>query len=149
MMNNSLLSSGSRNQGLIALSSAEAETYAATSGACDALFLSRCLEYLLEVTIGIKLLIANSACRYILSRAGCGRVRHFSTRILWMQQRVERKELMVGPMASSENVADIGTKRLAVSTMKYLMYKLGVCDSETSSLVGHKEFQMRTSKQNL
>ena len=46
------LSSGSRNQGLIALSSAEAETYAATSGACDALFLSRCLEYLLEVTIG-------------------------------------------------------------------------------------------------
>eukprot|EP00434_Breviolum_minutum_P045265 symbB.v1.2.040544.t1/scaffold7319.1/size11937/1 len=134
---------------LIALSSAEAETYAATSGACDALFLSRCLEYLLEVTIGIKLLIDNSACRYILSRAGCGRVRHLSTRILWMQQRVERKDLMVGPVASSENVADIGTKRLAVSTMKYLMYKLGVYDSETSSLVGHEEFQMRTSKQNL
>ena len=81
MMNNCLLSSGSRNQGLIALSSAEAETYAATSGACDALFLSRCLEYLLEVIIGIKLLIDNSACRYILSRAGCGRARHLSTRI--------------------------------------------------------------------
>ena len=149
MMNNCLLSSGSRNQGLIALSSAEAETYAATSGACDALFLSRCLEYLLEVTIGIKLLIDNSACRYILSRAGCGRVRHLSTRILWMQQRVERKELMVGPVASTENVSDIGTKRLAVSTMKYLMYKLGVYDSETSTLVGHEEFQMKTSKQNL
>ena len=149
MMNNCLLSSGSRNQGLIALSSAEAETYAATSGACDALFLSRCLEYLLEVTIGIKLLIDNSACRYILSRAGCGRVRHLSTRILWMQQRVERKELMVGPVASTENVSDIGTKRLAVSTMKYLMYKLGVYDSETSTLVGREEFQMRTSKQNL
>ena len=149
MMNNCLLSSGSRNQGLNALSSAEAETYAATSGACDALFLSRCLEYLLEVTIGIKLLIDNSACRYILSRAGCGRVRHLSTRILWMQQRVERKELMVGPVASAENVSDIGTKRLAVSTMKYLMYKLGVYDSETSTLVGHEEFQMRTSKQNL
>ena len=56
---------------------------------------------------------------------------------------------MVGPVASSENVADIGTKRLAVYTMKYLMYKLGVYDSETSSLVGHEEFQMRTSKQNL
>ena len=149
MMNNCLLSSGSRNQGLIALSSAEAETYAATSGACDALFLSRCLEYLLEVTIGIKLLIDNSACRYILSRAGCGRVRHLSTRILWMQQRVERKELMVGPVASTENVSDIGTKRLSVSTMKYLMYKLGVYDSETSTLVGHEEFQMKTSKQNL
>ena len=43
---------------------------------------------------------------------------------------------MVGPAASTENVADISTKRLAVSTMKYLMYKLGVYDSETSSLVG-------------
>ena len=38
MMNNFLLNSGSRNQGLIALSSAEAGTYAATSGACGALF---------------------------------------------------------------------------------------------------------------
>ena len=41
-------------------------------GACDALFLSRCLGYLLEAEISIKLLIDNSACRYILSRAGCG-----------------------------------------------------------------------------
>jgi len=56
---------------------------------------------------------------------------------------------MVGPVASSENVADIGTKRLAVSTLKYLTYKLGVYDRETSRLVGHEEFQMRTSKQNL
>ena len=148
MMNNCLLSSGSRNQGLIALSSAEAETYAATSGACDALFLSRCLGFLLEHSVAIKLLIDNSACRYILSRAGCGRVRHLSTRIFWMQQRVERKELMVGPVASSENVADIGTKRLAVPTMKYLMYKLGVF-SETSSLVGHDEFHTRNAKHNL
>ena len=51
VMNGCLLNSGSRNQGLIALSSAEAETYAATSGACDALFLSRCLGYLLEAEI--------------------------------------------------------------------------------------------------
>ena len=95
--------------------------------------------------VAVKLLIDNSACRYILSRAGCGR----ATRILWMQQRVERKQLMVGPVASSENVADIGTKRLAVPTMKYLMYKLGVYDSETSSLVGHDEFNTRTAKHNL
>ena len=149
IMNNCLLNSGSRNQGLIALSSAEAETYAATSGACDALFLSRCLGYLLEAEISIKLLIDNSACRYILSRAGCGRVRHLSTRVLWMQQRVERKELSVGAVPSSENVADIGTKRLSVPTMKYLMHNLGVFDSETSTLVGRDEYEMKVTKQNL
>eukprot|EP00434_Breviolum_minutum_P041002 symbB.v1.2.036458.t1/scaffold5151.1/size30365/2 len=149
VINNCLLSSGSRNQGLIALSSAEAETYAATSGACDALFLSRRLGYLLESEISIKLFIDNSACRYILSRAGCGRVRHLSTRILWMQQRVERKELTVGSVPSSENLADIGTKRLSVPTMKYLMHNLGVYDSDNSSLVGQDEYDMRISKQNL
>ncbi len=37
MLNSCLLHSGSRNQGLIALSSAEAETFAATSGSCDGL----------------------------------------------------------------------------------------------------------------
>ena len=149
MMNSCLLNSGSHNQGLIALSSAEAETYAATAGACDALFLSRCLGYLLEAEISIKLLIDNSACRYILSRAGCGRVRHLSTRVLWMQQRVERKELSVGAVLSSENVADIGTKRLSVPTMKYLAHNLGMFDSETSTLVGRDEYEMKVTKQNL
>ena len=149
MMNSCLLNSGSRKQGLIALSSAEAETYAATSGACDALFLSRCLGYLLEAEISIKLLIDNSACRYILSRAGCGRVRHLSTRVLWMQQRVERKELCVGAVPSAENVSDIGAKRLSVPTMKYLTHNLGVYDSETSTLVGQDEYDMRVTKHNL
>ena len=149
VMNGCLLNSGSRNQGLVALSSAEAETYAATSGACDALFLSRCLGYLLEAEISINLLIDNSACRYILSRAGCGRVRHLSTRVLWMQQRVERKELSVGAVPSAENVSDIGTKRVSVPTMKYLMRNLGVYDGETSTLVGQDEYDIRVSKQNL
>ena len=57
MANNCLLHSASRNQGLIALSSAEAETYAGTSGACDGLFLAKCLEFLLEVSVMPKLLI--------------------------------------------------------------------------------------------
>ena len=83
------------------------------------------------------------------SRAGCGRVRHLSTRILWMQQRVERKELLVGAIFSSENVADIGITRLSVPTRKYLMYKLGVYDSESSKLVGCEEASNKHVKQTL
>ena len=66
-----------------------------------------------------------------------------------MQERVERKELSVGAVPSSENVADIGTKRLSVPTMKYLMLNLGVFDSETCSLVGQDEYEMKVSKENL
>ena len=147
MANNCLLHSASRNQGLIALSSAEAETYAGTSGACDGLFLAKCLEFLLEVSITPKLLIDNSACRYILGRSGCGRVRHLSTRVLWVQQRVDKRELLVGPVASSENVSDIGTKKLGVVTMRILMNMIGIYDSEKNELVGQHEIDEKHSKQ--
>ena len=147
MANNCLLHSASRNQGLIALSSAEAETYAGTSGTCDGLFLARCLEFLLETSVTPKLLIDNSSCRYILGRSGCGRVRHLSTRVFWVQQKVEKRELCVGPVASSENVADIGTKKLGVVTMRILMNMLGDFDSEKGELVGQTELDEKHSKQ--
>ena len=147
MANTCLLHSASRNQGLIALSSAEAETYAGTSGTCDGLFLARRLEFFLETSVIPKLLIDNSACRYILGRSGCGRVRHLSTRVLWVQHKVEKRELYVGPVASSENVADIGTKKLGVVTMRILVNRLGVFDSEKGELVGQTETDEKHSKQ--
>ncbi len=145
--NNCLLHSASRNQSLIALSSAEAETYAGTSGACDGLFLARLLEFLLETSVIPKLPIDNSACRYILGRSGCGRVRHLSTRVLWVQQKVEKRELCVGPVASSENVSDIGTKKLGVVTMRILMNMFGVFDSDKGALVGQTEIDEKHRKQ--
>ena len=147
MANNCLLQSASRNQALIALSSAEAETYARTWGACDGFFRARCLEFLLEEPVVPKLLIDNSACRYILSRSGCGRVRHLSTRVLWVQQKVEKHELLVGPVASSENVADVGTEKLGVVTMRILMNMIGVFDSEKNELVGQHGMDEKLTKQ--
>ena len=94
-----------------------------------------------------KLLVDDSACRYILGRSGCGRVRHLSTRVLWVQQKVEKRELCVGPVASSENVADIGTKKLGVVLMRILMNMLGVFDSEKGELVGQTEIDEKHSKQ--
>ena len=46
MVDGILLYSSSRTQGLIALSSAEAEVYAAVSTCCDAICTKRCLENL-------------------------------------------------------------------------------------------------------
>ena len=114
---------------------------------CDGLFPARCLEFLLETSVIPKLLIDNSACsRYILGRSGCGRVRHLSTRVLWVQQKVEKRELCVGPVASSENVSDIGTKKLSVVTMRILLNMLGVFNSEIGELVGQAEIDEKHSK---
>ena len=57
---------------------------------------------------------------------------------------------MVGAVPSSENLADIGTKRLSVlPTMKYLMHNLGVYDSELGGLIRQGEHELKISKQNL
>ena len=72
-----------------------------------------------------------------------------STRILWVQQRVEQKELRITPVSSTDNLADIGTKKLSVSTMRVLMYDIGIYDSEKGQLVGHEEHEQKMCKQNL
>ena len=99
MIDGILLYSSSRTQGLIALSSAEAEVYAAVSTCCDAIYMKRCLEFVFEQNVSIQLLIDNSAARQILMRAGVGRVRHLSVKILWLQQQVERKMVSVAAVA--------------------------------------------------
>ena len=93
MMDGILLYSSSRTQGLIALSSAEAEVYAAVSACCDAIYMVRCSEFVFEQNVSLQLLIGNSdsAARQILMRSGVGRVRHLSVKILWLQQQVEKK----------------------------------------------------------
>ena len=89
-------------------------------------------------------LIDNSAARQIVMRAGVGRVRHLSVKILWLQQQVERKMVSVAAVASSANVADLGTKRLACHTMRRLMYEVGVYDG--SGRVGVEELEEHQQK---
>ena len=139
MIDGILLYSSSRTQGLIALNSAEAEVYAAVSTCGDAIYMKRCLEFVLDHTFSIQLLIDNSAARQILMRAGVGRVRHLSVKILWLQQQVEKKMVSVAAVASSANIADLGTKRLRCHTMRRLMYEIGVYDG--SCRVGVEEFE--------
>ncbi len=115
------LHAAARTQGLIALSSAEAETYASVSSSCDGIFLKRVLEFTLKMSVQLKLLIDNSAAGQVLSRSGVGKIRHLSLKVLWLQSHVESKLIVVSPVASAENLADIGTKRLPVHTMKFLM----------------------------
>ena len=131
------LHAAARTQGLIALSSAEAETYASVSSSCDGNFLKRVLEFTLKMSVQLKLLIDNSAARQVLSRSGVGKIRHLSLKVLRLQSHVESKLIVVSPVASAENLADIGAKRLPVHTMKFLMHRIGIYDG--SERVGEIE----------
>ena len=136
-----LLHSSSRRQCIIALSSGQAECYPSVSSSCDGIYLSRCLSLCsgLEVKIQIKLLIDSSSARQILLRSGVGRIRHLSVKVLWLQQKVESKEVDVSAVGTTDNIADLGTKRLNCNTARYLMHLCGVFDG--SELVGKAEFE--------
>ena len=131
-----LLFSSSRTQKLVSLSSAEAEVYSCSSGASDAIMLSRLLAWMTGFKVTIHLHTDSSGARGILQRHGVGRVRHLSCRILWLQQLISDGVIRLGVVAGTTNPADIGTKRLPNGRLRSLMFLLGMYNVSSGTLEG-------------
>ena len=134
-----LVYSSSRTQKIVSLSSAESETYAAASAVMDAILIRAIISWVLQSTILMCLYIDSSAARGILSRRGVGRLRHLSCRVLWLQNLVGEKLLMVKAVLGAINPSDIATKRLSISRLESLLYLFGIWDSGSNSLVGQHD----------
>ena len=106
----------SSNQGVIALSSGEAEYYAALKGASSALGFQSMLRDL-GMSGSITLYTDSSAARGIIHRAGLGKLRHLETGYLWLQAAVKAKKLQVRKVLGAENPADLMTKHLSAADM--------------------------------
>ena len=118
--------SSSRTQKIVSLSSAESETYAAASATMDAILITTIFSWLLRCHFMMCLYLDSSAARGVLSRKGVGRLRHLSCRILWMQDLVMEKRLLVRSVMGALNPADIATKRLSAARLESLCYFLGI-----------------------
>ena len=128
-----LLYSSSRTQRVVALSSAEAEVYSASSSACDGILIGKLVAFCTGRNVVIHHLMDSAAARGILARQGVGRIRHLSCRILWLQQLVKQRskvipftdtpELfhLVSGVSGSNNIADLGTKRFGKTRLAELM----------------------------
>ena len=104
------------NQAVIALSSGEAEYYAALKGASAALGMQSMLRDL-GIIVSVTIFTDSSAARGIIHRAGLGKLRHLETGYLWLQAAVKAKRLQVRKVAGAENPADLFTKHLAAADM--------------------------------
>ena len=120
------------------LSSAEAEVYACSSGASDAILLARLLSWMTGRKAYIQLYTNSSGAKGIL-RQGVGRLRHLSCRILWLQNLILAGEVRLGSVAGTKNPADFGTKRLPASRMRSLMSLLGMYNVSSCSVEGHDD----------
>ena len=103
------LKSWSSTQLTIALSSAEAELYALTKGAAQALgFITLLADLGVEVSATVH--TDASAAIGIARRAGLGKLRHLNVRYLWLQQELQGTELTLHKVHGLANPADLVTK---------------------------------------
>ena len=106
-----VLKSWSSTQVTVALSSAEAELYALTKGAAQALGF---ITLLADLGAEVKATVHTDATAAIgiARRAGLGKLRHLNVRYLWLQQELQGTEMTLHKVHGLANPADLVTKHL-------------------------------------
>ena len=67
-----------------------------------------------------------SAARAMTQRIGVGKVRHLSTKVLWIQDLVQKKQLEVLQEKGEDNVADLATKIHPAKRLGWLRERMGL-----------------------
>ena len=120
-----VMKSWSRTQASVSLSVGEAEYYALTSAAAEAIGFKSLLKDL-GVEAKIKVWTDSAAAKSITSRKGIGKIRHLEVKFLWVQEKTRRRELQMKKVAGSENPADILTKPKDEKDIRRLAEKMKV-----------------------
>ena len=125
----------SQKQRTVALSSCESEFMAATSAACQALWLRGLLKELTGWEVrSIKLLVDNkSAIELMKNPVFHGRSKHIDTRFHFIRECVEKELIHVEHISGEEQKADILTKALPRVKFIEMRFLLGVEDLKDTS----------------
>jgi hypothetical protein len=120
------LSTASRTQKVVALSTCEAELLAASSGAQDAQQVKHLFEEITETQWRVRVLSDSESFVKWSARAGPGRMRHIDLRLMWMQEKRLEEKMEIVHIPGEQNVADALTKALSVQRFCMLREWLGV-----------------------
>ena len=106
-----LIKTWSNSQGVVALSSGEAEYYGIVKGAGIAIGLQNMLKDF-DVDMGIEIRTDASAAKGIANRRGLGKVRHMEVSQLWVQEKVSEGRIRIVKVKGEDNIADALTKHV-------------------------------------
>ena len=115
----------SKLQSNVALSSGEAELNAAVKGMSEAIGLSELVHEIFQVRPGIKLTVDASACKGMLLRQGAGRVKHLTTKQLWVQGAIQSYGVEVSRTPREFNSADALTHPTSSAEMDLALDRMG------------------------
>ena len=127
MLGAHLLKSWSSTQGLVSLSSGEAEFYGVTKASGIALGM-KALMLDLGVKMPVRVWTDSSATVGICGRQGLGKLRHIDTRSLWIQQKLRSGALELRKVRGEVNPADLFTKHLSSEERIAQLLALLGCD---------------------
>ena len=123
------IKSWSNKQASIALSSGEAEFYAAGKGAVE---VKGCQS--LHADMGwhmqLRVCLDASAAQGFASRQGLGKTRHIEVRCLWIQDMFREKRTKLEKVWGKTNLTDVLTKAMASSEVFRLPRRVGVGHAE-------------------
>ena len=145
-LNNEFVFGSSRSQRTISLSSCESELHSIVTAMCHGIFIVACAQFISGTAVKHVHHTDSSSARQMASREGCGRLRHVSGKILWIQQKTNDKSVTSKQVPRVWNVADIGTKCLQQKPHFLLMYESGLIYVSTFESVGEQEYQEQAEK---
>eukprot|EP00971_Amphidinium_carterae_P137637 2727858-Amphidinium_carterae.1 len=127
MIRGHVIYEASSTQGVVALSSGEAEFYALVRGVVIGLHLKHMLQELLIKDLSIVLWSDSVAGRGMISRLGVGKkAKHIDVQYLFAQQYVREKVVEVKGCRGVDNVSDLCTKHVTRPVLQKLLGLLPV-----------------------
>ena len=115
----------SSTQPTIALSSGEAELGGLCKGAANGIGL-RSVARDLGIQLTLKVRSDATAALGIARRLGIGKIRHLDTSLLWIQQKIKDRDLVVDKVLGADNPADCLTKYVDRATMDKHLAAMGL-----------------------
>lgn len=139
-LNGNLVSWASQKQRVIALSSCEAEYMAATTAACQSIWLRGLLSEIIGQQVGAVVLSVDnrSAIELMKNPVLHGRSKHIDVRFHFIRECIERGELIVKYVTTQEQRADILTKALGKIKFEAMKKLIGV--ENIAAVENKKEF---------
>ena len=115
-----LIKAWTKQQSIVATSTAEAELYAGNRAATESMGVQAFAKDLGRV-VTIRLHIDSSAALSIISRTGLGKAKHIEIQHLWLPEAVRSGKLTVEKIPTETNSSDLGTKHLTSERSEMLM----------------------------
>jgi len=115
------LKAWSTTQNVVALSSGEAEYYAMVKAGSQSLGIKAMLSDF-GLRSKIRLVTDASAAQGIAARRGLGQVKHIEGSQLWLQDRVNKGEIVVEKTGGKDNIADTLTKFMLGESLQVHMH---------------------------